>query len=143
MSCTMAEVRSAIALAIREARTHSRNRYGGKLDSRVNCYRRAAANLAHYAEFWRGSARTSRDPIAKLEHQSRATRFGTAAVICESMFHHANRTIPVACRNVPGGWQSEGRDGETFGPVFNEVRALWDWQKQYRAAAAEGSPHGA
>ena len=34
------------------------------------------------------------------------------------------------CLSVAGGWQSHDQvTGLTFGPVFNEVNDLWNWQK--------------
>lgn len=37
----------------------------------------------------------------------------------------------MVCKNVPGGWQSMlVETGEMFGPVFNSVTDLWEWQKK-------------
>ena len=34
------------------------------------------------------------------------------------------------CLSVAGGWQSHDQvTGLTFGPVFNEINDLWEWQK--------------
>ena len=34
------------------------------------------------------------------------------------------------CLSVAGGWESHDQvTGLTFGPVFNEVNDLWNWQK--------------
>lgn len=36
----------------------------------------------------------------------------------------------IGCLSVLGGWQTHFVGTEvTFGPVFNRVQDLWDWQK--------------
>lgn len=36
----------------------------------------------------------------------------------------------IVCKSVAGGWQSCLAHTEcTFGPVFNKVNDLWEWQK--------------
>lgn len=38
--------------------------------------------------------------------------------------------LSFCCVSVPGGWQTAvTRTGYTFGPVFNSVNDLWNWQK--------------
>ena len=37
--------------------------------------------------------------------------------------------MKLVCVSVCGGWQSALADtGELFGPVFNSVNDLWQWQ---------------
>lgn len=37
----------------------------------------------------------------------------------------------MSCKSVAGGWQTAlAETGETFGPIFNSVTDLWDWQKK-------------
>lgn len=41
--------------------------------------------------------------------------------------------MEISCLSVPGGWQTrvytaDGNDW-LFGPVFNKVTDLWDWQR--------------
>ena len=39
--------------------------------------------------------------------------------------------IEIGCLSVPGGWQTCVLGTTiTFGPVFNRVNDLWDWQRQ-------------
>ena len=36
----------------------------------------------------------------------------------------------IQCMSVVGGWQTcVVETGYLFGPVFNKVNELWDWQK--------------
>lgn len=36
----------------------------------------------------------------------------------------------IVCRSVVGGWQSFDEDsGLLFGPVYNKVNDLWEWQR--------------
>jgi hypothetical protein len=39
--------------------------------------------------------------------------------------------MKIVCLNVLGGWQSciQGTDA-TFGPVFNSITDLWNWQRE-------------
>ncbi len=38
--------------------------------------------------------------------------------------------IDLACKSVAGGWQSmDNVTGNVFGPVYNDIQDLWDWQK--------------
>lgn len=38
--------------------------------------------------------------------------------------------IKIKCVNVPGGWQTEvDVSGYRFGPVFNKINDLWQWQR--------------
>lgn len=40
---------------------------------------------------------------------------------------------PICCESVLGGWQSAvaGQNMmHTFGPIFNEIQDLWNWQKE-------------
>ncbi len=40
------------------------------------------------------------------------------------------KAIDRVCLSVPGGWQSQDKvTGVVFGPVFNKIDDLWDWQK--------------
>jgi hypothetical protein len=39
--------------------------------------------------------------------------------------------IDLACLSVAGGWQCvDNVTGITFGPIFNKIDDLWEWQKQ-------------
>jgi len=39
--------------------------------------------------------------------------------------------IEMVCVSVAGGWQSGFKaTGEVFGPVFNDIRKLWAWQRE-------------
>ena len=41
------------------------------------------------------------------------------------------------CVSVLGGWQTaRAETGETFGPVFNDAKDLWDWQRAERVRIA-------
>ena len=44
--------------------------------------------------------------------------------------------IDLACKSVAGGWQCiDNKTNNVFGPVFNDIQELWDWQ---RANPVEG-----
>jgi hypothetical protein len=39
--------------------------------------------------------------------------------------------MKLSCLSVVGGWQSRDEvSGLTFGPVFNKVGDLWEWQRE-------------
>jgi hypothetical protein len=39
--------------------------------------------------------------------------------------------VEVRCLSVLGGWQTcVGQTDITFGPVFNNITDLWNWQKE-------------
>lgn len=48
----------------------------------------------------------------------------------------------ITCTNVMNGWQTVVRteDGQNwpFGPVFNRVSDLWDWQRKNLYNCVEG-----
>jgi len=50
--------------------------------------------------------------------------------------------MEISCANVPGGWQTVvyTADGEKypFGPVYNRVTDLWDWQRSNLFNAVDG-----
>lgn len=50
--------------------------------------------------------------------------------------------MEISCANVPGGWQTvvyTADGGEyTFGPVYNRVTDLWDWQRANLFDVAQG-----
>ena len=50
--------------------------------------------------------------------------------------------MEISCLSVPGGWQTVvyPADGGKypFGPVFNKVTDLWDWQRANLFNVAEG-----
>lgn len=35
------------------------------------------------------------------------------------------------CVSVPAGWQSADAEGALFGPAFNDIGDLWQWQRHY------------
>jgi len=39
--------------------------------------------------------------------------------------------VKMVCTSVPGGWQSnlKGTD-EFWGPTFNKIQDLWEWQEE-------------
>lgn len=38
--------------------------------------------------------------------------------------------MKIACKSVVGGWQTVlSETDEVFGPVFNKVTDLWNWQR--------------
>ncbi len=38
--------------------------------------------------------------------------------------------VQLNCASVPGGWQTAIKGTEvTFGPVFNRIQDLWNWQR--------------
>jgi len=44
-----------------------------------------------------------------------------------NQFYIASR---YTCQSVASGWQTYDRDADSFiGPVYNDVRDLWAWQK--------------
>jgi len=50
--------------------------------------------------------------------------------------------MEISCSNVPGGWQTVvyTSDGGkySFGPVYNRVTDLWDWQRANLFDVAQG-----
>ena len=50
--------------------------------------------------------------------------------------------MEISCANVPGGWQTivYTADGGKypFGPVYNRVNDLWDWQRSNLFNAVDG-----
>lgn len=37
--------------------------------------------------------------------------------------------LQVNCKSVLGGWQTQvAATGYLFGPIFNSITDLWDWQ---------------
>ena len=50
--------------------------------------------------------------------------------------------MEISCASVPGGWQTvvytaDGGD-YLFGPVYNRVTDLWDWQRANLFDVAQG-----
>jgi hypothetical protein len=44
--------------------------------------------------------------------------------------------VEIVCANVGGGWQTEVKaTGFKFGPVFNKITDLWQWQRTALFAA--------
>ena len=38
--------------------------------------------------------------------------------------------MKLICKNVPGGWQTAVEaTGYLFGPTFNRIQDLWQWQR--------------
>jgi hypothetical protein len=51
--------------------------------------------------------------------------------------------MEITCISVPGGWQTmvyliNDKKAYPFGPVFNKVTDLWDWQRANLFNVAEG-----
>ena len=39
--------------------------------------------------------------------------------------------MELTCTSVAGGWQTEiTATGYKFGPVFNRIQDLWNWQRE-------------
>ena len=48
----------------------------------------------------------------------------------EITFNMKALNMSFCCVSVPGGWQTAvTKTGYPFGPVFNDVEDLWNWQK--------------
>lgn len=46
--------------------------------------------------------------------------------------------IEINCKSVAGGWQTQVTNtGYLFGPVFNAINDLWDWQRVNLTAPAK------
>lgn len=42
-----------------------------------------------------------------------------------------DKPVEFCCVSVAGGWQTAIRKtGYSFGPVFNRINDLWNWQKE-------------
>lgn len=50
--------------------------------------------------------------------------------------------MEISCANVPGGWQTVVYTADSgkypFGPVYNRVTDLWDWQRANLFDVAQG-----
>jgi hypothetical protein len=40
-----------------------------------------------------------------------------------------SKLIMVSCQSVPGGWRTCINDSMLIGPIFNDMKELWNWQR--------------
>ena len=62
------------------------------------------------------------------EHMARALELTPAQLVAFRTACGLNRQA-ANCVSVAGGWRSADASGEQFGPTFNQIADLWDWQR--------------